>query len=124
MPNTPPTRHEVVALQSTLNTHLTECMEENRKTRATLNVLSEGLEGLEDLLSSAKRLIWRAFVGIFGIIFTVGVTILAQNFQYKQAAKADVAQHTQLRYTAQDAARDKAVQADRDAELLAAIKRK
>ena len=126
-------RNEFDNMSASLKSHLTECAEENKRTQTALTTLNTSLTGVTtsvtnvtDLIDSGKKLIWRAFVGLVGIILTVSVTILFQSWrmQTTTATKADLAVHTASRYTQEDAARDRAAQEARFEAILNEIRKK
>ena len=126
MPTLSARKEDLDAVSATLNRHLNECAEENRLTRAALGVVSEGLEGIEDLIRNFQKYAWRSFVGIVSIIATATVSIIAQNYNANlhRPTKAEVSgAGPTARYTVADAEKDRADRDARDAVLLDAIKK-
>lgn len=114
---------DVEDLARTLNKHLLECERQNAAVNRTLGVLSEGHEKIESALESFKSAAWRGLLAILGVLTVSAGTVIAQSYAItsKAATKDEVALRTASRYTADDAARDRATAAERDRELLEAI---
>lgn len=119
-------REEFTDVAGTLRQHLSECGVENQKTQTSLTTLATSVNGLQDLVTSGKKLLFRTFTGLVGIIVTAAITLLIQNWNLKQttATKADLAVRTSSRYTQADAQQDRAAQEARFQAIVSEIRKK
>ena len=119
-----PIEDDLHVLAARLDKHLRECGEQNIVTNTTLKMLCEGHETIESAIKGFRDAAWKGFLGILGVVAVSVGTVAVQNYTItaKQASKDEVSARAAKQYTAEDAARDRAAQADRDEKLMEIIK--
>ena len=111
-------------VNAVLNKHLVECAQQGAETVGALKALNEGHALILRRMDDAQSNVWKAAATLATIIVTAIVAMLFQTLQVKAdlATKDEVVARTASRYTAQDAARDRAAQDAVNQAILGELK--
>jgi hypothetical protein len=116
-------------LNAVLNKHLQECALTNQAVATELRGLNAGHGEIKATIKAFEGNMWKALGAVGMLVLAAAITLLFQNLQFKQdtPSQAQLAARTANRYTAQDAASDRARQEEVNKAILSelqAIRRK
>ncbi len=117
---------EFRSIAARLDTHLRECASMNVETAKALVVLSQGHTAIVSEISGFKKILG----AIGAAVLTAAGSLMVQNYAFhkettdttrQQAAVVAARVDARVRYTAADAANDRAAQDIRDKEIIARL---